>query len=209
METINFYQLTRYYARKWPMMIVAILVGIGLGAAYVLSVQQPQYKSSATLLLTGVEQGQNTITLTNYTTLFTSRRVLDPVIDRAQYKGSYETLLANTTAKHVKNTDIITVSMNAGEPKMSETLLKQAITEFEKQTKALYGKTKVSIKTVDAVNTPSAPASIGLGQAMALGGGGALLLAIVGLFFAYDYAQSQRVAEAAAAATSTATKTKR
>ena len=200
METINFYQLTRYYARKWPMMIVAILVGVGLGAAYVLSVQQPQYKSSATLLLTGVEQGQNTITLTNYTTLFTSRRVLDPVIDRAQYKGSYETLLANTTAKHVKNTDIITVSMNAGEPKMSETLLKQAITEFEKQTEALYGKTKISIKTVDAVNTPSAPASIGLWQAMALGGGGALLLAIVGLFFAYDYAQSQRAAEAAAAA---------
>ena len=208
METINFYQLIRYYARKWPVMIVAILVGIGLGAAYALSIQQPQYKSSATLLLTGVDQGQNTITLTNYTTLFTSRRVLDPVIDRAQYKGSYETLLANTTAKHVKNTDIITVSMNAGEPKMSETLLKQAITEFEKQTKALYGKTKVSIKTVDAVNTPSAPASIGLGQAMALGGGGALLLAIVGLFFAYDYAQSQRVAEAAAA-TSAATKTKR
>ena len=208
METINFYQLTRYYARKWPMMIVAILVGVGLGAAYVLSVQQPQYKSSATLLLTGVEQGQNTITLTNYTTLFTSRRVLDPVIDRAQYKGSYETLLANTTAKHVKNTDIITVSMNTGEPKMSETLLKQAITEFEKQTKALYGKTKISIKTVDAVNTPSAPASIGLWQAMALGGGGALLLAIVGLFFAYDYAQSQRVAEAAAAS-SMATKTKR
>ena len=65
METINFYQLTRYYARKWPMMIVAILIGVGLGAAYVLSVQQPQYKSSATLLLTGVEQGQNTITLTN------------------------------------------------------------------------------------------------------------------------------------------------
>ncbi len=208
METINFYQLIRYYARKWPVMIVAILVGIGLGAAYVLSIQQPQYKSSATLLLTGVEQGQNTITLTNYTTLFTSRRVLDPVIDRAQYKGSYETLLANTTAKHVKNTDIITVSMNAGEPKMSETLLKQAITEFEKQTKALYGKTKISIKTVDTVNTPSAPASIGLWQAMALGGGSALLLAIVGLFFAYDYAQSQRVAEAAAA-TSTATKTKR
>ena len=208
METINFYQLIRYYARKWPVMIVAILVGIGLGVAYVLSIQQPQYKSSATLLLTGVEQGQNTITLTNYTTLFTSRRVLDPVIDRAQYKGSYETLLANTTAKHVKNTDIITVSMNAGEPKMSETLLKQAITEFEKQTKALYGKTKVSIKTVDAVNTPSAPASIGLWQAMALGGGGALLLAIVGLFFAYDYAQSQRIAEAAAA-TSAATKTKR
>ena len=175
-------------------MIVAILVGVGLGAAYVLSVQQPQYKSSATLLLTGVEQGQNTITLTNYTTLFTSR---------------YETLLANTTAKHVKNTDIITVSMNAGEPKMSETLLKQAITEFEKQTKALDGKTKISIKTVDTVNTPSAPANIGLWQAMALGGGGALLLAIVGLFFAYDYAQSQRVAEAAAAATSTATKTKR
>ena len=208
METINFYQLIRYYARKWPVMIVAILVGIGLGAAYALSIQQPQYKSSATLLLTGVEQGQNTITLTNYTTLFTSRRVLDPVIDRAQYKGSYETLLANTTAKHVKNTDIITVSMNAGEPKISETLLKQAITEFEKQTKALYGKTKVSIKTVDAVNTPSAPASMGLWQAMALGGGGVLLLAIVGLFFAYDYAQSQRVAEAAAA-TSTATKTKR
>lgn len=208
METINFYQLIRYYARKWPVMIVAILVGIGLGAAYALSIQQPQYKSSATLLLTGVEQGQNTITLTNYTTLFTSRRVLDPVIDRAQYKGSYETLLANTTAKHVKNTDIITVSMNAGEPKMSETLLKQAITEFEKQTKALYGKTKVSIKTVDAVNTPSAPASMGLWQAMALGSGGVLLLAIVGLFFAYDYAQSQRVAEAAAA-TSTATKTKR
>ncbi len=208
METINFYQLIRYYARKWPVMIVAILVGVGLGAAYALSIQQPQYKSSATLLLTGVEQGQNTITLTNYTTLFTSRRVLDPVIDRAQYKGSYETLLANTTAKHVKNTDIITVSMNAGEPKMSETLLKQAITEFEKQTKALYGKTKISIKTVDAVNTPSAPASMGLWQAMALGGGGALLLAIVGLFFAYDYAQSQRVAEAAAA-TSTVTKTKR
>ena len=208
METINFYQLTRYYARKWPVMIVAILVGVGLGAAYVLSVQQPQYKSSATLLLTGVQQGQNTITLTNYTTLFTSRRVLDPVIDRAQYKGSYETLLANTTAKQIKNTDIITVSMNTGEPKMSETLLKQAITEFEKQTEALYGKTKISIKTVDAVNTPSAPASMGLGQAMALGGGGALLLAIVGLFFAYDYAQSQRVAEAAAAS-SMATKTKR
>ena len=45
---------------------------------------------------------------------------------------------------------------------MSETLLKQAITEFEEANGRHHGKTKVSIKTVDAINTPSAPASMGL-----------------------------------------------
>ena len=115
MEEINLYDLLRFYAKRWLTIAIAAMIGAIISITYTYFIQQPQYKSSATILLVGADHSssnQGSVTLNNYVKLFTSRRVLDPVITNNEYSEDYKTLSGNTTAENVKNTDIINVSMS-------------------------------------------------------------------------------------------------
>ena len=198
MEEINLYDLLRFYAKRWLTIAIAAMIGAIISITYTYFIQQPQYKSSATILLVGADRSssnQGSVTLNNYVKLFTSRRVLDPVITNNDYSEDYKTLSGNTTAENVKNTDIINVSMSTSNPKTSKALLESAIQEFEKQSKSLYGNSSVKISVVDSADTPNSPSNIKPLQQIGLVAAASLALTVIVLFFIYDYRKSQLTAQ--------------
>ena len=198
MEEINLYDLLRFYAKRWLTIAIAAMIGAIISITYTYFIQQPQYKSSATILLVGADRSssnQGSVTLNNYVKLFTSRRVLDPVITNNDYSEDYKTLSGNTTAENVKNTDIINVSMSTSNPKTSKALLESAIQEFEKQSKSLYGNSSVKISVVDSADTPNSPSNIKPLQQIGLVAAASVALTVIVLFFIYDYRKSQLTAQ--------------
>lgn len=189
MEEINLYDLMRFYARKWLTIATFVMIGAILGVIYTFFVQQPQYKSTATLLLvgTGRTSNQESVVLNNYVQLFESRRILEPVIAEQKYDATYDKLAANTNAENVKNTDIINVSISTSSPKTSKALLEAAIEKFRNEAKTLYGDGAIKINVVDAADAPVAPTNVKPIQQIGLATVAALALAIVALFFIYDY----------------------
>lgn len=197
MEEINLYDLMRFYARKWLTIATVVMIGAILGIIYTFFVQQPQYKSTATLLLvgTGRASNQESVVLNNYVQLFESRRILEPVIAEQKYDATYDKLAANTTAENVKNTDIINVSITTSNPKTSKALLEAAIEKFRNEGKTLYGDGAIKINVVDAADAPIAPTNVKPIQQVGLATVAAFALAVVALFFEYDYAVAQKVAK--------------
>ena len=200
MEEINLYDLMRFYARKWLTIATIVMIGAILGVIYTFFVQQPQYKSTATLLLvgTGRTSNQESVVLNNYVQLFESRRVLEPVIAEQKYDATYDKLAANTTAENVKNTDIINVSISTSSPKTSKALLEAAIEKFRNEAKTLYGDGAIKINVVDAADAPIAPTNVKPIQQIGLAIVAAFALAIVALFFIYDYTTAQKTQTKAA-----------
>lgn len=190
MEEINFYTLLRYYASKWLSIVGAAVIGLVVGFVYTFCIQQPQYTSTATLLLTDVGS-QRSVVMNNYVTLFSSQRVLDPVIQKTDYAGDYASLVSNITAKNVKNTDIINLSITTNSSTTSQSVLEAAISEFKTQTALLYGDTPANITIVDAPNTSKDPANINPVWQIGLAAAAAAVLAIIVLFFIYDYKRNQ------------------
>lgn len=200
MEEINLYDLMRFYARKWLTIATVVMIGAILGVIYTFFVQQPQYKSTATLLLvgTGRTSNQESVVLNNYVQLFESRRILEPVIAEQKYDSTYDKLAANTDAENVKNTDIINVSISTSSPKTSKALLEAAIEKFRNEAKTLYGDGAIKINVVDAADAPIAPTNVKPIQQIGLAIVAALALAIVALFFIYDYTTAQKTQKKAA-----------
>lgn len=200
MEEINLYDLMRFYARKWLTIATVVMIGAILGVIYTFFVQQPQYKSTATLLLvgTGRTSNQESVVLNNYVQLFESRRILEPVIAEQKYDATYDKLAANTSAENVKNTDIINVSISTSSPKTSKALLEAAIVKFREEAKTLYGDGTIKINVVDAADAPIAPTNVRPIQQIGLAIVAALALAIVALFFIYDYTTAQKTQTKAA-----------
>ena len=200
MEEINLYDLMRFYARKWLTIATVVMIGAILGVIYTFFVQQPQYKSTATLLLvgTGRTSNQESVVLNNYVQLFESRRILEPVIAEQKYDATYDKLAANTSAENVKNTDIINVSISTSSPKTSKALLEAAIEKFRNEGKTLYGDGAIKINVVDAADAPISPTNVKPIQQVGLATVAAFALAIVALFFIYDYTTAQKTQTKAA-----------
>lgn len=188
MQEINLYDLLRYYARNWLLLLSALFIGAIIGLSYTNFVQTPLYKSDATMLVVGARTAQDATINNNYTELFKSRRVLETVIEQQGYKGNYDQLLARTTATNDKNTDIIKVSIADPDPKKSEQLLSASLEIFKKEAGTLYNSN--NIKTVDPASLPSSSYNVNLFLQVGLSMAATTLITIVALFFVYDYRMS-------------------
>ena len=195
MEEINLYDLLRFYAKKWLTIASFAIAGAIIGVIFTYYIQQPLYKSSATVLLVGANRSssQDSVVLNNYVKLFTSRRVLTPVIEKHDYDKSFDSLVANTTAENTKNTDFINLSISTTDAKTSKVMLESAMQEFKKQAKELYGDNSVRISIVDAANTPTGSTNVKPLQQIGIATVALTALSIIGLFFVYDYKHSQLV----------------
>ncbi len=196
MQEINLYDLLKYYARNWLLLLSAVFIGAIIGLVYTNFIQTPLYKSDATMLVVGARTSQDATINNNYTELFKSRRVLETVIEQQGYKGDYEQLLSRTTATNDKNTDIIKVSISDTEPKKSEQLLSASLEVFKKEASTLYDSN--NIKTVDPASLPSSSYNVNLLLQVGLSMAATALLVIIALFFVYDYRMSNPVPAQAA-----------
>ncbi len=188
MQEINLYDLLKYYARNWVNLLTALFIGAILGLVYTFYIQQPLYKSDATLLVVGASTSQDSKINNNYTELFKSRRVLESVIHEQGYKGDYDQLLARTTATNDKNTDVLKVSIADADPTKSKELLEASLEAFKAQAGALYE--RENIKVLDAANLPSAPYNVKVVVQVGLAMAATFFFVVIIMFFVYDYRMS-------------------
>lgn len=194
-EEINLYDLLKYYAKNWLILLSALFVGAIIGLVYTSFVQTPLYKSEATMIVVGNRTATDSTINNNYTELFKSRRVLETVIADKGYDGDYEQLLARTTATNDKDTDVLRVSMADTDARKSEQLLAASLDVFKEEAAALYGSdaedSNSNIKTVDTANVPVAAYNVNVLLQVGLAISASFFLAVIVLFFIYDYRTSQ------------------
>lgn len=188
MQEINLYDLLKYYARNWATLLTALFVGAIIGLVYTFYLQQPLYKSEATMLVVGARTSQDATINNNYTELFKSRRVLGNVIQQQGYDGDYDQLLARTTATNDKNTDVLKVSIADDSAAKGQQLLQASLEAFRKEAGELYERD--NIKVVDPANLPSEPYNVKVVLQVGLAMAATFFFAIIVMFFVYDYRMS-------------------
>jgi capsular polysaccharide biosynthesis protein len=186
-QEINLYQLLKFYASKWPWIVVLTVVGALAGYTYNTYVQTPLYKSDATLLIID-DQGKATkdsTLINNYIELIKSRRVLEPVIANSNHVLTYDEFAAATTATTEKDTEVIKISVATKSAQTSKSLTDGLVASFQDQIKDIYDKDNVTV--VDKANLPDAAFNVHLALYLGLAASGGFLLAVIILFFAYDF----------------------
>jgi capsular polysaccharide biosynthesis protein len=201
LEEINLYNLLRYYAKKWAVILSLTLVGLIAGFIYNQYIQVAMYKSDATLLVVGAGDGpQNATLINNYVELFKSRRVLESVIEQQKLGISYDDLSSRVDASSDKNTEIIKVSISDQDGKLSQNLTDGAIKSFKSEADKIYGRDNIRI--IDNASLPDQPFNVRRPIVLALSASAGLILSVIGLFFIYDFNLSRGVDVALAVETS-------
>jgi len=195
-EEINLYDLLKYYARKWRVIVIAVMIGLGVGLVYNTYIQQPLYKSSATLLLidpAGKVTPDDTL-INNYVELFKSRRVLEPAIEEQNkdqsLNSTYDGIESSVQATNEKDTEVIKVSISTDDPRASQSFISAAIKSFKTQVDSLYGVDNVRI--VDNASLPRQSSNVNQPLQLAIATTIGFVVAIIGLFFVYDFKLSRK-----------------
>lgn len=189
---MSVYQLLSFYVKKWYWILLLTIVGAGMGFIYSTYIQQPLYKSDATLLLvTGEDKkaASGSTLINNYLTLFKSRRVLEPVIAQQHNSISYDELVASTTATNDKNTEVIKISIGTKDPALSKALVDGVVISFKNEVKKLYKLENVTV--VDNASESTRPYNVNKTVQIALPAVTGLLGSLIVLFFIYDISLSR------------------
>lgn len=184
---MSVYQLLSFYVKKWYWILLLTIVGAGIGFIYSTYIQQPLYKSDATLLLVSSEDkkaASGSTLINNYLALFKSRRVLEPVIAQQHNSISYEELVASTTATNDKNTEVIKISIGTKDPVLSKALVDGVVVSFKNEVKKLYKLENVTV--VDNASESTRPYNVNKVMQIALPATIGLLGSFIILFFIYD-----------------------
>ncbi len=178
----------RYYAKNWLNLLGALFIGAIIGLTYTSIIQTPLYKSEASMIITGRTSAADN-TNNNYAELFKSRLVLETVVRETGYKGSYEQLLARTTAATDSKSDVLRVTIADPNPENSQQLLKASVATFKERAATIY-KNSENIKTVDTASLPSSPYNVKAIMQIGLAMAATFFAAVIALFFVYDYKNS-------------------
>lgn len=192
MQEVNLGHFIQYALRKWHVIIIAALVGLGLGIIFSTSIQKPIYKSDATIILVNEDGSPSNAgeTLTNnYIELLKSRRVLEPVIKSEKLKTDYDSLLKKIEATSEKKTEVIKITVSSGDATESKETVDGIISSFKKEYRTLYNLDNVKI--VDEGNRPDKPSNINIPLQLAIGTFLGLVSAITALYLRYDETKYQ------------------
>ena len=165
-ETID---LREYFGiikkRFW---IIALLTVVAAVVSAVISffVLQPVYETKTTLIV-DTNTNEETQTLTGdqfsvsqklavtYGEIIKSRTVLEPVIKNLNLTESYEALAGKITVSAVKDTQIISISVQDTNPQKARDIANQIPTVFTKQVKRITNANGVEV--IDKAITPKSP----------------------------------------------------
>ncbi|HJP81758.1 MAG TPA: Wzz/FepE/Etk N-terminal domain-containing protein [Candidatus Saccharimonadales bacterium] len=199
MQEINLYQLFQYYAKKWIVIAVFTAIGLAGGLIYVFYLQTPLYKSDATLILIDpsktASSAKDPTRINNYITLFKSRRVLQPVIDKLSLDKDYDELVKSVTATSDKDTEVIKVSVASEKADTSMLIADEAVASFKKESSLLYDTDNIQV--VDKANRPDKPYNVHPLMQTAIATAAGLVTSLVSLFITYDYGRSKAAREKA------------
>lgn len=187
MQEINLYDLIKYYAKKWRIILIASLVGLLAGLIYTNSIQTPLYKSNSKLILVSPEASHTASKQTlinNYIDLITSRRVLEPVVAKQNNTKTYEELLDSVQVANQKDTAVIDITAISTSAQQSADIANEITNSFKSAVYDLYKDSGVVV--VDSAVRASTPSNINKELQLALATATGFVLSLIVLFFIYD-----------------------
>lgn len=187
MQEINAFELLKFYAKSWFIILSFTITGLILGFIYNSHLQTPLYKSSATLFVINsdhADTSKSTTLINNYIELFKSRRVLEPAMEEQKLDVSYDELKKSVDVTNEKSTDVIKVSISTKDPKVSERLTEKAVKSFKEQVAQLYGSD--NIRVVDTADLADEAYNVRPHIQLVLAASAGFIISLVILFFTYD-----------------------
>lgn len=186
MQEINFYDLIKYYANKWMLIVVFTIAGLMLGLVFNIYIQKPSYTSDATLIPVNSNQTVTTdpTVINNYIDLFKARSVLDPVIKSLHLSLNYDQLSNDVTASNDKNTEVLKLSITTSNPTISRLAANATVNSFLSEVKQIYGAN--SIQIIDNANTPLKPSNVHKSFQLIIFTTAGFLISVITIFFIYD-----------------------
>jgi capsular polysaccharide biosynthesis protein len=187
MQEINLYKLLAFYAKNWLLILSLTLAGLLGGFIYNQFVQVPMYKSEATILFINPEatnSAQDTTIINNYVELFSSRRVIEPVIQEQKIDIAYDTLVKSISATNEKGTEVIRLSVSTDNSKTSSNFLKAAVVSFKEKANELYGKD--NLKVVDNASNAEPAYNVNKPIQLLLATAIGFIVSCISLFIVYD-----------------------
>ena len=188
MQEINLYHLLKYYAKNWLILLSAVFAGAIIGLVYTSYIQNPSYRSNATLFVVNNDQtaiSKDSTLINNYMELIKSRRVLEPVIGELNLGKDFDQIVGAVSVSNQKDTAIIKLSVVADNPETGRNIANSAIESFKEQIKDLYG--KENIQVVDSASLATSPYNVRKTLQVAVASIATLLFSVIIIFFIFDY----------------------
>lgn len=168
MEEINLKEFFTFCKKKIWLICLLVAISLGACAIYSFSIQKPDYKSYATVILNGGESSpitQSDITLNKslidtYAEIVKSRRVLDQVKSSLHLNTQYENLSNKISVSDVDKSQIIKISVTDSNPESAKEIANTTAEFFIKEITTLYNIDGVNI--LDSAIAPDSPYNINI-----------------------------------------------
>jgi capsular exopolysaccharide synthesis family protein len=192
MELSDYVRILR---KNWLVIVVAALLGIGVGAAYSLT-RTPQFTASSTVFVSTqasgtvqeLQQGSNftQARVQTYVNLVTTPLVMDPVIEQLRLDRSAAQLASGISAASPVNTTLITITVENADPALAADVANavgESLTKVVEKIETPNGSTisPVRLTRVKDATPPGSPSSPKTALNLAIGGLAGL---VAGLVFA-------------------------
>ena len=156
MEEINLKDLWEYFISKIYIAIIVLMVAILTSNIYILFIQTPLYKSTATLVLTRAESSdsasitQNDINLNQklvgtYSEIIKSRRVLNKVIKNLKLDTTWDKLQKKIAVSNKADTELISITVTNPDSKLAPDIANEIADVFSDDIVTIYNIQNISI----------------------------------------------------------------
>lgn len=167
-ETIDLREYFAIIKKRLPIIAIITSVAIAVSAIVSFFVLSPVYEAKTTLIVSTDNKNSDQQTLVTgdqlnvtqklaitYGEIIKSRTVLEPVIDNLNLDFKYEELSEKVTVSPVKDTQIISVSVQDTNPKKAQDIANSIPKVFTEEVKRI---TKAnSVEVIDMAVTPESP----------------------------------------------------
>lgn len=193
---IDLIDLLLYLKRKVWLILLGLLIGVLLSGLYTFKIVDPMYSASSMIYMRGAGNSITSIQdlqigaeLTNdYEVIFTSRPILQEVIDELKLDMSYKELQSRVELSNPTDTRILKVELKDKDPKKASEIVNTLVQVSMDSVKEIDAKEPYLIEEAVEDNSPvspSIPKNLALG---ALAG-----VALVGAILVIRYVANDRV----------------
>ena len=192
---IDLLKLAAAYLRKWWLIVILTLVGMGIMYVLTTFYVTPTYRASTTIYVNSPRSKEKSEYISSgdlafaerlvstYTSMLTSDTVLSKVIESTGYSYTTDQLRKMTSSEQVKDTEIFKVYVTDADPKAAAALANAiAYTAPEVISDFVEGS---STKIIDYAKVPTIPSSPNPKKNIAIGGIVGVVLALAFLTVAF------------------------
>lgn len=202
MEEIDLKELFNYYIKKFPIIILTMLLTSLIGYGYVKYLQVPQYEGTTTIILVqnkeeeeinGFDNTENQLEIneklvTTYSEIIKSRRVLDQVIEKLKLNTDLEELTKKITVKAISNTSIIEITIKDKNNKKAAKIANTIADIFKVEITQIYNLENVSV--IDEAIVEEEPCNVNIPVQIIVAAIMGIIISIVMIFIMYYFDNS-------------------